>query len=338
MNTNIDIEPTNPFDLTASKNEIKKGKTDRYGVVYSADGKKLLHCTKDARKLKQYTIKPGTEIICNSAFACFEYLRKVSFPDGLKAIGDSAFFGCHLREISLPDSVEHISRLAFACITEIKALNIPRSLRFVGEEFVNCDIPSIRCSSPNFIIEDGILYTTDKSELVRALNLEHTHLLKIPESVRTIRDDALSTTRLEEITIPDSVTVIGNGAFSGNPFLNKVQLPNKMEQLGEFVFGVCHSLKQISIPEGIKVIPKRSFVHCINLTEVSLPSSLKEIAEGAFYRCAKLQRINFPNGLESIGAHAFGNCKKLTVPNLPRVQIDPTAFAVEPNLDGEAPS
>lgn len=87
--------------------ELNEAITDEFGVKYSKDGRKLL---KVPRQLKgSYSIKEGTKIICDRAFACCYSLTSLVIPDSVTEIGFGAFLYCDsLKSLVIPDSVTSI--------------------------------------------------------------------------------------------------------------------------------------------------------------------------------------------------------------------------------------
>ena len=90
------------------------GIRDEFGVLYSADGAKLLKYDND--DLEIYSIREGTKIICDNAFLlCLNFkLREVVIPDSVEYIGDSALsFSGRLRRVVIPKAIKHISSNPF---------------------------------------------------------------------------------------------------------------------------------------------------------------------------------------------------------------------------------
>ena len=67
-----------------------------------------------------------------------------------------------------------------------------------------------------------------------------------------------------------------------------ITIPSSVTSIGEFVFYGCSGLTSITIPEGVTVIPSRAFDSCTGLQVVFLPRSLTEIGSYAFYKCTEL--------------------------------------------------
>ena len=100
------METDNKYN-TVVTNEVK----DEYGVLYSPDGKRLLGGNKE---ITSYTIKEGTEVICNFAFGWCTSLQSIVIPDSVTEIGKEAFYGCSsLQSIVIPESVTEIGDETF---------------------------------------------------------------------------------------------------------------------------------------------------------------------------------------------------------------------------------
>lgn len=153
--------------------------------------------------------------------------------------------------------------------------------------------------------------------------------ITIPDSVSQIGDYAFSgCTMLKSIDIPNSVTEIGRKAFYECTNLETVTLPNNIETINAATFYNCVSLKSISIPDSVTNIAASAFTGCVSLESITLPFSLKTIGADAFKWCKKIDSITIPNTVTTIGSGAFMGCSKLksiTIPN-PVSYIEPLTF------------
>ena len=143
--------------------------------------------------------------------------------------------------------------------------------------------------------------------------------LVIPDSVTNIGDYAFSGCRsLTDIVIPDSVTRIGDGAFRGCKSLTDIVIPNSVTSIGDNAFEYCFSLSNLVIPDGVTSIEDNAFEGCYSLSSVVIPDSVSCIGFGAFKNCSSLTDIVIPDSVTSIGGYAFGCCESLTdivIPN-----------------------
>ena len=95
---------------------------------------------------------------------------------------------------------------------------------------------------------------------------------------------------LTSITIPNSVTSIGEDAFTGSG-LTSVTIPNSVTSIGSIAFRYCSSLTSVTIPNSVTSIGEAAFLGCTSLTSVTIPESVTSIGEAAFYGCSGLTSI-----------------------------------------------
>ena len=118
---------------------------------------------------------------------------------------------------------------------------------------------------------------------------------------------------MASITIPDSITHIGNRAFYGCGNLVTVTLPDSLGYIGEEVFFGCSSLQIVDTGKGITAIGKDAFRNCLSLTTINISDKVTHIGQGAFYRCPVLTDITIPAATNIIGENAFELCENLTI-------------------------
>jgi hypothetical protein len=134
--------------------------------------------------------------------------------------------------------------------------------------------------------------------------------------VTEIGREAFSDSRyLSAVTIPDSVTRIGDRAFQGCS-LKQLPFPKNLKKIGDGAFSECRALTVVSLPEGLASIGASAFSECRALATVSLPEGLISIGASAFSECRALATVSLPESLASIGASAFSRCVALTTVNV----------------------
>lgn len=114
---------------------------------------------------------------------------------------------------------------------------------------------------------------------------KYTETLKqvtIPDSVTTIGDFAFDTSGITSIVIPEGVTAIGEWAFSGCENLTSAVLPKSLVYMGDSVFSGNPNLWNVALSEGITELPNEAFRDCDSLTEILIPRSVKRIGDYAF--------------------------------------------------------
>ena len=117
---------------------------------------------------------------------------------------------------------------------------------------------------------------------------------------------------ITSVTIGNSVTSIGNYAFSGCSGLTSVTIPNSVTSIGNSAFSGCSGLTSATIPNSVTSIGRSAFTGCSGLTSVTIPNSVTSIGGSAFYHCSSLTSITIPNSVTSIEIQAFSGCSGLT--------------------------
>ncbi len=117
--------------------------------------------------------------------------------------------------------------------------------------------------------------------------------------------------KLKEVKIPDSVTIIGRHAFDNCHSLESITLSKSLTSISCFVFNCCIKLRAIEIPDGVTTIEECAFNSCSSLQSIGLPQSLVHIQRTSFCLCDRLTSITLPESLTTIEAQAFNSCRML---------------------------
>ena len=252
-----------------------------------------------------------------------------SVKEGTRIICNSAFFNCRsLTNIIIPKSVTAIGNDAFWDCRSLSNIVIPKSVICLnGNPFSGWE-GKLECLSPTFIYEDEVLFNKDKSKIVSFRNRKIESYI-IPDSVTDIGDYAFSHSSLSNIVIPDSVTDIGDYAFSDCSSLTKIVIPNSVTDIGDYAFGECSSLTNIVIPDSVTDIGNSAFEYCSSLSNIVIPNSVTDIGDGAFAYCSFLSNIVIPDSVTDIGSSAFLGCSSLVKIVIPDSVTDIGVFAFE---------
>jgi serine/threonine protein kinase len=257
-------------------------------------------------KETNYTVPNSVTTIGESAFAWCKSLTSINIPNSVTTIGDSAFAFCKsLTSINIPNSVTTIGDLAFWECDSLTSITIPSSVvTIIGNPFYHWH-GNLYNETKAFIYEDHVLFNKNKTTLITYRGKETNY------------------------TIPNSVTMIGNGAFSDCKFLTIINIPNSVTTIGNLAFSGCDSLTSINIPNSVTTIGEDAFSGCNSLTSINIPNNVTTIGNGAFSFCKSLININIPNSVTTIGYLAFNGCKSLININIPNsiTTIGKGAFA-----------
>ena len=164
----------------------------------------------------------------------------------------------------------------------------------------------------------------------------------IPEGVTSIASGAFSGCLvLQKVTFPSTLKEIKRSAFYQCVELTSVELPAGLEILDCYAFSECTALRRVTLPVNFTIgndgdIPHNGpFEGCTSLTNVIFPKGITRIPNWLFYNCPGLRTITIPDTVTSIGGRAFSQCEKLRTVNLPDslVTIEGDyAFAESPAL------
>ena len=315
----------------------------------------------ECRGLKAVTIGNSVTSIGSGAFTYCSYLTEVTIPNSVTNIGDKAFYYCYgLKAVTIGNSVTSIGDYAFDGCPNLIEITIPNSVTNIGDNaFSECrglkavtignSVTAIGgwafsyCTGLTTVVWNARSSQIPLSEFGNPMppfsNCDRLTDFVFGEEVEHIPAYlCYNLTSLKNLVIGNSVTTIGNSAFSdctglttvtwnarnvqdfqstgGRPFSN-------CKNLTEFVFGeevehipdyLCYkltTLKNLVIGNSVTSIGEWAFHRCTSLTEVTIPNSVTTIGGLAFYSCTGLQKVTIGNSVKSIGDKAFYFCTDL---------------------------
>ena len=248
-------------------------------------------------------------------FLYMNKLTSVILPNSVTSIGVLSFGLCSgLTSVSIPNNVTSIGNSAFQSCSGLTSATISASVNAIGDwAFYYCtNITNFIVSDDNatFTDLDGVVFNKNMTQLVLCPNAK-SGSYTIPSGVLSIRDGAFSIcSRLTSVTIPNSVTSIGNSAFLSCG-LTSLTIPNSVTYIGNSAFRSCTGLTSVVISNSITSINDFTFYGCVGLTSVNIPNGVTYIGNSAFREC-RLTSVVIPNSVTYIAYSAFCSCTELT--------------------------
>lgn len=207
----------------------------------------------------------------------------------------------------IPDFVTNISLCAINGCNELTSLFIPRGL--IGIEKDNFEL----CEKLTSLVVEQGNPMFDSRENCNAIIVTATDTL-----VHGCNGS----------TIPDSIEVIADYAFSQRRNLSCISIPDSVVYIGEFAFLCCFSLGSNISLQGIRQVTRCCFDGCSRIKKVEIGKGIKSIESSAFAGCSLLDEVVITEGTKYIGTWAFADCPNLASVSLPKSieRIEPTAF------------
>ena len=272
-------------------------------------------------------------------------LTNVNISNSVTTIGNNAFSKCSLTgTLVIPNSVTLINNSAFSNCTELTAVNIPSTVQTIKNgAFIGCT------GLTSVIISDIAAWCNINFADQTANPLHYAHHLYLNGS------------EVKDLTIPNSVTTIGDYAFYDCYGMTGVSIGNSVTTIGDYAFRGCSRLSSVTIPNSITSIGKNAFIRCtsmtslnfnavscsafsstasenpfydLNLSTISIGNSVQIIPAYFAYGLTNLKNLIIDNNVATIGDCAFNGCSGLTELTIPEsvTFIGKQAFDNSPSI------
>lgn len=293
------------------------------GMLY-LEGSTILYAYKgDAPS--SLTVKDGTTFITAGAFAfsgdaAKDQLLTISIPTSVKQIGEGILSGrSKVTAVVIPfigasaeDTTIGLVGYLFGANTVIEARRagvIPTTLAQVQLLSTCYRIPSNAFAGCTNV--SSVQYDEDTIRLVAGGALDETAWRKTLTAPGVIYVGHVvygyNAGGGTDIVVRDGTVGIASYAFDGAD-ITSIWLPDSITAIGEYAFTECTSLTSIAMSQGLTDMGRYAFNSCSALTFIYVPNGVKSVAEGAFSGCSSLQTILLQEGVERFGADALDGC------------------------------
>ncbi len=285
--------------------------------------------------------------IGDSAFISCSNLTTITIPESVTTIGLYAFKACrNLAAITFSNNIISIGSYAFMYCESLTKVTLPNSITSIGSNaFIGCsnltdivwNIKNYKnfhssTAAPFYNIASKIVSFTFGNEVQNipaylCSGMNHLTTISIPASVTTIGEFAFENcSTLTEITIGEGVTAIGNFAFSrcksvetiaiaaNNPLYKSINNCIINKDTKQIVLGCKNSI--IPTDDSVTMIGEYAF-YGAGITTLDIPNTITAIGKRAFYECSSLTDITIPNSVTIIANATFFGCSNLTEITIP---------------------
>lgn len=234
-------------------------------------------------------------------------IKRVILPDTIIQISERAFYRCRsLEYINLADCtrLKEIMDETFYDCNALKTVELPDSITSVGESsnnvFSDCDnLESVKLPGKLTAFSGGWFRETPKLKS-----------LTLPDTLTVLGDNALAGTSVESIKIPESVTEIGDYAFSGSA-IKSLEIPESVTEIGDYAFQKT-PIETIKIPKNVTKIGTYAFEDsAVRQIEFGEGCKLTELGDLVFKGCNNLESFVIPSSVTTFGISPFLGCKNI---------------------------
>ena len=334
----VELMGNNPFagcPLIKVTNESKHFVMEN-DALYTADKKTMIYCSIKGDET-EFIVPDCVTVICKHTFFLCDRFKKIVLPASLEKMENNPFSGCSKlklinnskayfvkddviyngfktsvvgtlnkiksKRLVLLDGIKTINRNSFWNCKGIECIVFPETLNDIGyNPFVGCSNIHFESKSPYYKVVDGVLYNKDMSKIVCYPAWK----------------------AIGHIKLPDSVTTLERGAFSGCDKMTGLDLHN-VNTINKSCFTNCSSLRTLYCSDLITYVGEWAFAYCSSLKEVSV-SSKSIVDNNAFSNCpAKLikreSKTNYV--IESENLSTLNSMKKAYKGKVDSILIDP---------------
>ena len=290
------------------------------------------------RKITGVILPEGMSVVPANAFNGCTALASVTIPSSVRTIGADAFRGCSkLADVAVPEGVTRIGERAFQNCTALRGVAMPSTMQSVGIDAFGGDVNIATVTIVDEVAWSGIEFgnaAANPAYFAHALTKdgEFVRTLAVSEDARRIGAWAFcANEELVSVTIPVSVTNIGEMAFLDCPKLPRIEIAAdnpSYRSIGGIVFtkdrrtllrAPAGWYGNANLTESVRDIGPYAFSGCAGLLSIGIPNSVTNIGTHAFDGCSALMEVVVPESVESVGWDIFSGCRNLRSITIPFV-------------------
>ncbi len=266
-------------------------------------------------KVKEFVI-PSTVKTVKSDFSNVA-LERVTLSEGVLTISSGVFVNCtNIQTVIIPRSVSTMYADSFASNTVLLVYENSYAHQFAMDNnllFFVYDGVNI----PKIVTVDDVVYCVMPDYAVAIAYKGAATEVVIPEAVdgvtvTELRATFRNNTTITSITLPETLTNIGDYTFQGCTALATVNVPENVINIGKYAFHNCYLLSSKVVLKGVVTIGFGAFHSCYTISNLELGENLKNIGQNAFFGCSGIKTLTIPSSVESIGESSFENCAGIT--------------------------
>lgn len=163
-----------------------------------------------------------------------------------------------------------------------------------------------------FVDDDGVMFSLNKNVLIQFPRDRKVTNYTIPDTVKVIGQGAFNRCHsLIHLVIPKSVNLIKRGAFSNCVNLHSIHIPDSVVEIANMVFYACENLEHVTFENAIIGIGDSAFAHCTSLREIAFPDSVTDMGDSVFIGCKNLRKVELSSRLTTVKETLFNGCTNL---------------------------
>lgn len=301
--------------------EVNEAYSSEDGILYNKAKTELIACP--SGKTGEILVAETVTSIRDYAFNGCTNIDEVDFSEKVTSIGKNAFEDCTgIKEFVLPSTLKKIGDGAFDGCSNLTKINIPKGVSSIGWTlFRRCGKLStvkVASSHTKYTSVSGIVYNKKKTKVVFC-GEGKSGKISLPSTVTTIGNSAFSyCTKITSVTFPKKLTKIEAAAFWGCSGIKSFSFPSKLKTIGSGAFNACYKLEKVTFPTTLVDLGSMAFVSCYRLASVTITKNVDVIEEATFQECTALSKVTIKGtALTKVGTGAFSYCPSLTEVSLP---------------------